>query len=231
MQSGQDCLIYHMLGYSLRRLHVSRTKIGSLLTGWFAERLWAELASKPVQSPEHPPNTSSMLCALQDLFRLLQRFFNRWKVEAKWIQSADCHSSENRSRGSRKLSCKNTMWEDSAICQGWVGEKLFRALQDAQLHSVPEFAIDLGLCKKLKLPATCVKGLLRVHKEKRSLRQSLNLPWSQSGLCTSKSSFILPTQRICSAGAVCDTPLGHRDGFTSTNLCFVIVAPARYLWK
>lgn len=166
MQSGQDCLIYHMLGYSLRRLHVSRAKIGSLLTGWFAERPWAELASQPVQSPEHPPNTSSMLCALQDLFRLLQRFFNRWKVEAKWIRSADCHSSENRSRGSRKLSCKNTMWEDSAICQGWVGEKLFRALQDAQLHSVPEFAIDFGLCKKLKLPATCVKGLLRVHKEK-----------------------------------------------------------------
>lgn len=145
-------------------------------------------------------------------------FSNRWKVKVKWVQSAGCHDSEHRNRGSRKLSCKNTVWEDSAICQVWVGEKLFRALQDAQLRSVPEFAIDFRLCKKWKLPAICVKGLLRVHKEKRSLRQSLNMPWSQSGLSTSKRSLILPTRRSCSAGTVCDTPLGHSDGFTSTNL-------------
>lgn len=138
------------------------------------------------------------------------------KLNLKWVQSADCHDSENRNRGSRKLSCENMMWEDFAVCQGWVGEKLFRALQDAQLHCMPEFAIDFGLCRRRKLPAIWVKDLLRVYK-KRSLRQSLNVPWSQSGLSTFKRSFIPPTERICSAGTVCDTPLGHNDGFTSTN--------------
>lgn len=163
MQSGQDCLIYHMLGNSLRRLHVSRAEIGSLLTGWFAERLWVEPACS---SPQSTLQTLPSCCVHSRIYSgCYKDFFNRWKVKAKWVQSADCHDSEHRTRGSRKLSCKNTVREDSTPCQVWVGEK-FRALQDAQLCSVPEFAIDFGLCKKLKPPAISVKGLLRVHKRR-----------------------------------------------------------------
>lgn len=53
MQSGQDCLIYHMLGNSLRRLHVSRTKIGSLLTEWFAEAV-GRAGIQAIQLPRAP---------------------------------------------------------------------------------------------------------------------------------------------------------------------------------
>lgn len=91
MQSGQDCLIYHMLGNCIRRLHVSRTKTGSLLTWWFAERLWAELAFKPFSSPEHPPNTSFLQSTLlfPGSIQVTTTLFNGWKVRAKQVQSAD----------------------------------------------------------------------------------------------------------------------------------------------
>ena len=200
MQSVQDCLIYHMLGNSLRRLHVSRTKIGSLLTGWFAERLWADLAFKPFGSPEHPPNTSFPQHALlfQSSIQVTTKIFNRWKVKARRVQSADCHDTDNRKRGSRKISCKNMMWEDFAICQGWVGEKPLRALRDAQLHCMPKFVTDCWCSKKRKLPAIWVKALFREHK-KRSLGHSLKkiweVPWSQSRLSIFKRSFVPPTQQ------------------------------------
>lgn len=186
--------------------------------------------SSPFHSPEHPPNTSFMLWALQDLFGLLQRFSNRWKVKAKGVQSADCHDSENRSRGSRKLSCQNTTWEDSAICQVWVGEELFRALQDAQLHSVPEFAIDFGLCKKWKLPAICVKGLLRVHKEKsQAMSEHAMIPvWTlhfQKVLHPSHPEDLLRWNSVWYT-------LGAQWWlYIHKSLCFVMVAPARDLWK
>lgn len=112
MQSGQDCLIYHMLGNSLRRLHVSRTKIGSLLTGWFAERLWAELASKPISSPEHPPNTSScsVHSSFQALFRLLQRFFTgeKLKLDKSKVQTVMTWITETEGQGK---SHGRTWWE------------------------------------------------------------------------------------------------------------------------
>lgn len=227
MQSGQDCLIYHMLGNSLRRLHVSRTKIGSLLTEWFAERLWAELAFKPFSSPEHPPNASFLQCALlfPSSIQVTTKIFNGWEVKARWVQSADCHDIDNRNRGSRKISCKNMMWEDFAVCQGWVGEKLFRALWDAQLCCVPKFVIDFWFCKKRKLPAIWVKSLLREHKEKRSLGQSLKKIWKcqdpNLDSAPLKDPSSLPprkVQRICSAETVFDTSLGHNGGFTCTNL-------------
>lgn len=227
MQSGQDCLIYHMLGNSLRRLHVSRTKIGSLLTGWFAERLWAKLAFKPFSSPEHPPNTSFLWCALlfPSSIQVTTKIFNRWKVKAKWVQSADCHDIDNNNRGSRKISCKNMVWEDFAICQGWVGEKLFRALRDAQLCCMPKFVIDFWFCRNRKPRAMWAKGLWREHKEKRNLGQSLRKVWKchdpnlDSALLKDPSS--LPPgkiQRICSAETVFDTPPGHNNGFTPTSL-------------
>lgn len=163
MQSGQDCFIYHMLGNSLRRLHVSRTKIGSLLTGWFVERLWAELAFKPFSSPEHPSNISLLQCAL--LFpitiQVTIKIFNRWKVEVKWVPCVDCHNIYKRNRGSRKSSCKNMMWEDFAICQGWEGEKLFRALRDVPLHCMPKFVADFCSCKRRKPPAMSTSSVKR----------------------------------------------------------------------
>lgn len=142
MQSGQDCLIYHMLGNSLRRLHVTRTKIGSLLTGWFADSLWAELAFKPFSSPEHPPNTSFLQCALlfPSSIQVTTKIFNRWKVKARWVQSADCHDTDNRNRGSRKISCKDMMWEDFDICQKAEWEKSYSGLSE-----MLSFAVCLSL--------------------------------------------------------------------------------------
>lgn len=55
-----------------------------------------------------------------------------------------------RKRGSRKISFKNRMCEDFAVCQGWVGEKLFRAFQDAQLLWMPKSVVDFWFCKKKK---------------------------------------------------------------------------------
>lgn len=229
MQSGQNCLIYHMLGNSLRRLHASRTKTGSLLTGWFAERLWAELAFKPFSSPERPSNASFLRCALlfPSSIQVTTKIFNNWKLPARRVQSADCRDTDNRNRGSRNISCKNRMWEDFAICQGWVGEKLFRALRDAQLCCMSQIAIDFWFCKKRKLLAIWVKGLLREHRKSQvESKEGMKVPWSQPGL--SKDPWLLPPRKvqwICSAGTVFDAPSGHNDGFTHTNLCFVITAP------
>lgn len=237
MQSGQDCLIYHMLGNSLRRLHVSRTKIGSLLTGWFAERLWAELAFKSFNSPEHPPNTSFLQCALlfPSSIRVTTRIFNRWEVKARRVQSTDYHDIDNRNRRSRKISCKNTMWEDFAVCQGWVGEKLFRALRDAQLHCMPKFVIFFWFCKKRKTTSYMSKrSVKRTQGEEKSWAESnegLKVPWSQSGLSTFERSFIPPTQKgpedllswrclICGRGTMMAL-------HAQTCLCFVIMVPAR----
>lgn len=121
MQSGQDCLIYHMLGNSLRRLHVSRTKIGSLLTGWSAERLWAELAFKPFRSPENPPNTSFPRCALlfPSSIQVTTKIFNSWKVKAKWVQMTLITETEGQGKSHVRTWCEKTLpfvkaeWERS----------------------------------------------------------------------------------------------------------------------
>lgn len=181
MQSGQNCLIYHMLGNSLRRLHASRTKTGSRLTGWFAERLWAELAFKPFSSPGRPSNASFLRCALlfPSSIQVTTKIFNNWKLPARRVQSADCRDTDNRNRGSRNTSCKNRMREDFAICHGWVGEKLFRALRDAQLCCMSQIAIDFWFCKKRKLLAIWIKGLLREHsKSQVESKEGMKVPWS-----------------------------------------------------
>lgn len=125
MQSGQDCLIYHMLGNSLRRLHVSRTKIGSLLTEWFAARLWAELAFKPFSSPEHPPNTSFLRCALlfPSSIEVTTKIFNRWKVNESKVQTVVTLTAETEGQGESRvrtwsektLLCVKTEWERSYL--------------------------------------------------------------------------------------------------------------------
>lgn len=177
MQSGQDCLIYHMLGNSLRRLHVSRTKIGSLLTEWFAARLWAELAFKPFSSPEHPPKTSFLRCALlfPSSIEVTTKIFNRWKVNESKVQTVVTLTAETEGQGESRV---RTWSEKTAVCQDWVGEKLFGALRDAQLCCMSEFVTDFWFCKKRKLLAIWVKGLVREHKEKGSLGQSLKKVWN-----------------------------------------------------
>lgn len=148
MQSGQDCLIYHMLGNSTRWLHDSRTKAGSLLIGWFAEKLWTELAFKPFSSPEHPPNPSFLQFTLlfSSSIQVTTKIFNGWKAQAKQVQSADHDNVHNKNRGSREILFKNMIWEDFA-CQGWVGEKLIKAPQDTQFLLLSKSVVGLWFHK------------------------------------------------------------------------------------
>lgn len=210
MQSGQDCLIYHMLGNSLRRLHVSRTKIGSLLTGWFAERLWAELAFKPFNSPEHPPNPScSVHSSFQALFGLLQGFLTgeKLKLDESKVQTIMTLITETEGQGKShvRTRCEKTL---PYVKAEW--ERSYSGLSE-----MLNFTVCLSLLyfsdsvRKEKLPAIWVKGLLREHKEKRSLGQNLMKVWKyhdpnlDSVLLKDPSS--LPprkVQRICSAESV-----------------------------
>lgn len=156
MQSGQDCLIYHMLGNSIRRLHDSRTKAGSLLIGWFAERLWAELAFEPFSSPEHPPNPSFLqfMLLFSNSIQVTTKIFNGWKAQAKQVQSADHHDVHNKNRGSREILFKKMILEDS-VCQGWVGEKLIKIPHfwglDAQFLLLPKTVVGFWFHKNRKL--------------------------------------------------------------------------------